>query len=217
MNYDNFGLGEVVNEGAGWRCDFIPALILHMFLQHPTISYHIWKKFSTYLGPTFASVSTLHWPPHLRQSYHNSENFSTMWSPSHPIHSSTSSSTTRDATDFSTYTWLNLAPVCAEFFPNMIILCGCWRTFISFWKSSTHSWGQLELRLDWKVNSITSFARGGWWMKEMRWRSHGAEILWIMRNLAWARWSTNGGHGGMTIFKPCFFTFLSSTPNIALS
>ena len=28
-----------------------------------------------------ASVSTLHWPLHLRQSYHNSKNFSTTWSP----------------------------------------------------------------------------------------------------------------------------------------
>ena len=122
-------------------------------------------------------MSTLHWPPHLRQSYHNSENFSTMWSPSHSLHSSTSSSTTRDAPDFSTYTWLKLAPVCADIFPTMIILCGCWSTFIRFWKSSTHSWGQLELRLDWKVNSITSCARGGWRMKGTWWRSQRAEIL----------------------------------------
>ena len=130
LTYDNFGLGEVVSEGARWRCDFIPALILHMFLQHPTISYHIWKRFSTYLGPTFTSVSTLHWPPHLRQSYHNSENFSTMWSPSHSLHSSTSSSTTRDATDFSTYTWLNLAPsMCWTFSKYDNLLLGAEETY----------------------------------------------------------------------------------------
>ena len=156
-------------------------------------------------------MSTLHWPPHLRQSYHNSENFSTMWSPSHSLHASTSSSTTRDAPDFSTYTWLKLAPVCADIFPTMIILCGCWRTFIRFWKSSTHSWGQLELRLDWKVNSITSCARGGWRMKGTWWRSQRAEILWIMITLAWVGWSGKGRGGGVTVFNPWFCSFFFNT------
>ena len=93
----------------------------------------------------------------------------------------------------------------------MIILCGCWRTFIRFWKSSTHSWGQLELRLDWKVNSITSCARGGWRMKGTWWRSQRAEILWIMITLAWVGWSGKGRGGGVTVFNPWFCSFFFNT------
>ena len=123
-------------------------------------------------------------------SYHNSENFSTLWSLSVMI--------------FLNYDNFGVGEVVSEvehrgmtWFKHwfFVLFLGTQPNFIIFWENSSHTWGQLELSIGWKIDGISNWARGGRGRKGMWWGAQRAEISWIMITLVWVVWVGQSAKG----------------------